>query len=397
MRNLLLIWLLLSVGGILLAAAPNVSERARRIHRAAIVIDTHIDAPLRMMQEGFDLTKPDGEGHVDLPRMKQGGLDAAFFAIWADPVKYKTGAVEHSLKEIDLVYEQVRRDPKEFVLARSPADIRRAHRAGQRAILMGLEGGHAIENSLEILRNYDRLGVRYMTLTHTKNTDWADSSNDEPAHNGLTEFGKEVVREMNRLGMIVDISHVSDKTFYDVLAVTRVPVMASHSSCRALSSAKRNMTDDMIRALAHNGGVIQISFGCFFVDENYNLAVQPRWDELRKREEEIEEHFKDHPRQAAQEIRKYRREMGKQLPVVSIERVVDHIDHAVKIAGIDHVGLGSDFDGVGCLPEGLRSVADLPNLTEALLRRGYSERDIRKILGGNTLRVMEMVERAAGH
>ena len=397
MRNLLLIWLLLALGGTLMAATSGVSERARRLQRSAIVIDTHIDAPLRMMEEGFDLTKPDGEGHIDLPRMKQGGLDAAFFSIWSDPVKYKTGSVEHSLKEIDLVYEQVQRAPKDFVLARSAADIRRAHRERKRAILMGLEGGHAIENSLEILRDYYRLGVRYMTLTHTKNNDWADASTDKPVHYGLTEFGKEVVLEMNRLGMMVDISHVSDKTFYDVLAVTKVPLIASHSSCRALSNIDRNMTDDMIRALAGNGGVIQINYGCFFLDENYNRTFQPRRAELNKREEEIEEQYKDHPRQAAQEKRKFRREFEKEMPAVSIERVVDHIDHVVKIAGIDHVGLGSDFDGVNCLPRDLESVADLPNLTEALVRRGYSERDIRKILGGNTLRVMEAVERAASH
>jgi membrane dipeptidase len=250
---------------------------------------------------------------------------------------------------------------------------------------MGMEGGHMINNSLPVLRTYAQLGVRYLTLTHSVNTDWADSSGDSPKHNGLTDFGKDVVRELNRLGVIVDISHVSDKTFWDAIEVSRAPMIASHSSCRALTGHSRNMTDEMIKALAAKGGVIQINYLDAFIDKElfeYSMKAQPLMREL----------IQKYPGRA--NAAKWREEVAKQFgprPRASWERIIEHIDHAVKLVGANHVGLGSDFDG-GSMPDGMDDASHLPKITEALLRRGYSEGDIRKILGENTLRLLAEVE-----
>ncbi|MFQ5662263.1 MAG: dipeptidase [Terriglobia bacterium] len=389
-----------------LFARSHVAPRTAKLHQEAIVVDTHIDTPQRLLDEGFDLAPRDPYGHIDLPRMKEGGLDAAFFSIWVDPRKYEgSSAIQRALELISTVYEQVERHPAQLVLARSAEDIRRAHREGKVALLMGLEGGHAINEDLRVLHTYAELGVRYMTLTHIFNNNWADSSGDTKAwasssghqtvHNGLTKFGRQVVREMNRLGILVDISHVSDKTFFDTLEVTQAPVIASHSSCRALVHIPRNMSDDMLRALAKNGGVVQIPFGCFFVEPSFYPWYAPIREEWDARAKEIDRTYSHDPRQAAIEKYKLAAEYLKQSKRGTLENILDHIDHAVQVAGIDHVGLGSDFDGVACLPEGLEDASFLPRLTQALLDRGYRETDIKKILGDNTLRVMEEVEHVA--
>jgi membrane dipeptidase len=294
---------------------------------------------------------------------------------------------------IDSVYRAVERHPNDLMLATSAADIRRAKKQGKIACLMGIEGGHAIENSLPTLREFYRLGVRYMTLTWNNANDWADS-NREKKHNGLTEFGKDVVREMNRLGMLVDVSHVGDKTMSDVLDISQAPIIASHSSARALSNVPRNIPDDLLKRIAQNGGVVQVNFYSVFVDA---ATVAPQSAErdrrLRAQQEALNQKYKDDPERLAEESDKL--EAANPLPPLPLAKLIDHIDHIVKVAGIDHVGIGADFDGANDMPEGATDVSLLPNITYELLKRGYTEADIRKILGENLLRVFAAAESVA--
>ncbi len=389
-------WLgLLLILPLCLAAAGDVSPRAAKLHRQAIVVDTHIDTPQRLLDENLDLVPRDPKGHIDLPRMKEGGLDAGFMSIYVDMRRHQgLEATRRALQLIDSVNQQVARHPDQLTLATSAADVRRAHKQKKIALLMGMEGGTPIADDLRLLRLFYQLGVRYMTLTHGLANNWADSSTDEPKHNGLTDFGKDVVREMNRLGMLVDISHVSDKAFYDALEVSQAPMIASHSSCRALCNHPRNMTDEMIKALAAKGGVIQINYHIGFLDQTYADAYEKIAPELRARMRALTEQYKDDDRALSDAREALFKEYQAQLPKVSWERVVEHIDHAVRLVGPDHVGLGSDFDGA-TMPEGLNDASYLPRLTQALLDRGYREKDIKKILGGNTLRIMEEAERMA--
>ena len=377
------------------AKADDISERAQKIHFSSIVVDTHDDTTQRLVDEKFDLGHRDARGHIDIPRMKEGGMGAIFFSIWMPSSITGPGAVKRALDQIDAVREQVRRHPDDLVLATTAEEVRRAYAQHKIAALMGMEGGHMIDNDLGILRMYAALGVRYLTLTHGGNTEWADSSTDKPAHNGLTDFGKDVVRELNRLGALVDISHVSDKTFYDALEVSKAPMIASHSSCRALCDAPRNMTDDMIKALAAKGGVIQINYHMGFLSQEYrNAASDPEF--VKQLNAEVQKRCGASQACQIREGEQVARELVEQgkAPRVDWTKIVDHIDHAVKLAGADHVGLGSDFDGAN-MPYGLEDASKLPKITEALLRKGYSESDIRKILGGNTLRVMEQAEQVA--
>jgi len=377
------------------AKADDISERAQKIHFSSIVVDTHDDTTQRLVDEKFDLGHRDARGHIDIPRMKEGGMGAIFFSIWMPSSITGPGAVKRALDQIDAVREQVRRHPDDLVLATTAEEVRRAYAQHKIAALMGMEGGHMIDNDLGLLRMYAALGVRYLTLTHGGNTEWADSSTDKPAHNGLTDFGKDVVRELNRLGVLVDISHVSDKTFYDALEVSKAPMIASHSSCRALCDAPRNMTDDMIKALAAKGGVIQINYHMGFLSQEYrNAASDPEF--VKQLNAEVQKRCGASQACQIREGEQVARELVEQgkAPRVDWTKIVDHIDHAVKLAGADHVGLGSDFDGAN-MPYGLEDASKLPKITEALLRKGYSESDIRKILGGNTLRVMEQAEQVA--
>jgi len=325
--------------------------------------------------------------------MREGGLDAIFFSIWLTGDVTGPIAVKRAFAQIDAVREAVRTHP-DLVLATSAADIRRAASMKKIAVLMGMEGGHMIDNDLGLLRTYAALGVRYLTLTHSLNTTWADSSGDKPVHGGLTDFGRDVVRELNRLGVMVDISHVSDKTFFDALAVTRAPIIASHSSCRAIADSPRNMTDDMLRALSRNGGVVMINYNAGFLSEEFRTAR--RSPELNARIESANKQCDGNEACAIREGERINQEamLKGELPKVTWANIIEHIDHAVKIAGIDHVGLGSDFDGA-VMPLGMEDVSKLPRITDALQKKGYSEQDVQRILGGNILRVMEQVERIA--
>lgn len=382
-------------------AAPKANP-AEAIHQSALIIDTHADTPQRFLDEHFDLAQntPVTDGHIDFGKIKKGNLGAEFFSIWVEPV-FQGRYAQRTMDLIDSVYQQAARHPDQMLMAFTADDIVRAHEQNKFAALMGIEGGHSIENDVRLLRDYYRLGVRYMTLTWSNTNEWADSSGDiqDPNvkhHNGMTDFGKDVVREMNRLGMIVDISHVSDATFYQALLVSQAPVIASHSSSRALTNHPRNMTDDMLRAVALNDGVVMVNFFSAFVDEDFRKTFFDP-EKMKQRTAEVEAYKKTHPHAdgspiAYAETAAIEKQWAAQFPRPPLKSLIDHIDHVAKVAGIDHVGLGSDFDGVTSLPQGIDSVADLPRITEALLERGYTAEEIHKILGGNFLRVMRQVE-----
>jgi membrane dipeptidase len=373
-----------------------IAERARQLHFSSLVVDTHDDTTQRMLSSGFDLGARHADGHVDIPRMREGGLDALFLSIWIDGRTQGPAAVHKALAQVDAIREAVRTHPKELVLARTADDVRRAHAEQKIAVLMGVEGGHMIGNDLRMVRILGALGVRYLTLSHFYNDEWADSSTDKPVHNGLTDFGKDVVRELNRQGIMVDISHVSDKTFADALAVSRAPLIASHSSVRAISDHVRNMSDEMIKALAAKGGVIHINYEKNFLDQAYKTAYDKAAGGVVASLDAIVKECGDDTECVARGMAAGERRLTESgaIPRVGWERIVDHIDHVVKLVGPDHVGLGSDFDGAS-MPDGMDDCSMLPKITEALLRRGYSEEDIRKILGGNTLRVLAEAERVS--
>lgn len=379
----------------LVAQAPAdeaLLQKARRIHRSAPLIDGHNDLPWEIREKaGGSVSAMDFRGelagqHTDLPRLRAGGVGGVFWAAYV-PADLP-GSTRIALEQVDLVHRMVELSP-ETELARTAADVVRIHRAGRIASLIGVEGGHAIENSLGVLRQLHRAGVRYLTLTHGTTIDWADASTDSATHGGLTPFGEEVVREMNRLGMLVDLSHVSDGTMDDALRVSAAPVIFSHSSARAIADHPRNVPDDVLRRLKGNGGVVMINFfSAFTVPEGAEIMrdmfeVQRR---LRAESGGDEEAY----RAAYQAWRD-----ANPIPRGTLSIVADHIDHVVRVAGVDHVGLGSDYDGVTVLPEGLEDVSRFPYLTAELLRRGYEEGDVKKILGGNVLRVMREAERVA--
>jgi len=386
------------------ATGAPVSARARAIQDSALIVDTHADTPQRFLDEGFDLgsTDPNDIGHISLDKAKRGNLAAEFFSIWVEPATNQGHYAQHTFDLIDSVYEQAGRHPDRMMMAFSVADIERAHQEHKLAALMGIEGGHSIENDMHLLHDFYRLGVRYMTLSWSNTNEWADSSGDMddakvPHHNGLTDFGKQVVLEMNRLGMMVDISHVADKTFWDTIATTKAPVIASHSSARALVEAPRNMTDDMLRAVTKNGGVVQVNFFNGFDDAEFWKASRAQAaDRAAALAKFVEERKAQGKRVTYIDEDRIDREWMAKIPRPPLTSLIDHIDHVAKVAGIDHVGLGSDFDGVsGATPQGIDSAADLPKITQALLDRGYRADDIKKILGGNLLRVFGEVERVS--
>jgi membrane dipeptidase len=394
-RSLAVLSLLCTVT-LAVVVAQSVSDKAKKLHFSSIVIDTHDDTTQRLLDPHFDIAVPHTDGNIDIPRMRDGGLTAIFFSIWIDGKILGPEAVKRALDQIDAVRETIRKHPDELILATTADDIREAKKQKKIAALMGVEGGHMMGNDLAVLRTFATLGVRYMTLTHMQNNEWADSSTAKPEHNGLTDFGKDVVREMNRLGMIVDISHVADKTFYDVLETSKAPVFASHSSCRALCNAARNMTDDMIRDLAKHGGVIQINYHVGFLSQEFRDFENAHPDVEKEINEEVKKHCgtdESCTSVAGDQVVRDMMKAGK-LPKVDWTSIVDHIDHAVKVGGIDHVGLGSDFDGA-VMPIGMEDATHLPQITDALLKKGYSESDIRKILGENTLRVLSEVQKVS--
>jgi membrane dipeptidase len=381
----------------------QVDARASRLHRSAIVLDTHVDTFSEAHPPGwtfdargvpYSTEHPDGTS-VDLPRMREGNLSGAFFSIYIAGTVTGPPAVAAARRQFDAIQALVDRHAADLALCSTAAQVRAAAKAGRRAVLIGVEGGHMINDDLAVLRDFARRGARYLTLTHMVNTDWADSSGDTPAHDGLTAFGRQVVRELNRLGVMVDVSHASDKTFWDVLGASQSPVIASHSSCRALSGHPRNMTDEMIKALAAKGGTIQINFHGAFLDEQLYLKEKAIEPELKRMQREIAEKYAgpEHEQKRAEAERAIDLK-ARSLGTTSWEKIIEHIDHAVKLVGADHVGLGSDFDGA-FMPAGMEDCTMLPKITAALLARGYSESDVRKILGENVLRVMEANEQGA--
>jgi len=372
------------------------------VHASTIVIDAHADTPQRFVDEHWNFTDPLNGGMLNYDTAKKGTLNAQFFSIWVDPSQYAANAsARRTLELIDGTLEQVRRAPDKLKLCVTADEIIAAHSEGKFCVMMGIEGGHSIENSLGLLRNYYRLGVRYMTLTWSNTNDWADSSGDinNPEvkhHNGLTPFGKQVITEMNRLGMMVDISHASDKTFWDVIEITKAPIIASHSSSRAVTQSPRNLTDDMLRAIAKNNGVVMVNFYPAFIDEQWRAAWNASKPEREKEQDALEAEYKAKglpvPFEASDKIdRKYAARIGR----APFDSLIAHFDHIIKVAGIDHVGIGTDFDGIPQPPAEIDSAADLPKVTAALMARGYSAGDMKKLLGGNLLRVFRAVQAAS--
>jgi membrane dipeptidase len=368
------------------------------IHQRAIVIDMHTDTTQRLVDEQLDIAAKLSDGHFDTVRAKQGGLDAQFFSIWVEPQLFGGGgpsAIKRADEQIAAVRSLTEQHPETWILAISASDIRRIASEGKLAALMGLEGGYAIDERLENVERYYNMGVRYLSPAWSVSTGWAGSSGDEAGQTrGLSDFGKNVIREMNRLGMMVDVSHVSDKTFWDIIDTSSKPIIATHSGCRAIANVPRNLDDDMIRAIAKGGGVVCVLY--------YPAFLEPAWEEKKQavdneiaslvlKASEAEPGDAAHKKMARDQVR--REEYARRLPKVGVARLVDHIDYIVKLVGIEHVGIGSDFDGVQATLSDLATVADLENLTRELIRRGYSQADIEKILGGNVLRLMEAVQR----
>jgi membrane dipeptidase len=375
--------------------AVKVTEEALRIHRAAIVIDGHNDLPWQFREKNdlsfthIDIRRPQKNLHTDIPRLRQGGVGGQFWSAFVPAESMKDGtAVKKTLEQIDVIHRMVRSYPDTFAMAYSADDIVRIHKEGKIASLIGIEGGHSIDNSLGVLRMLYALGARYMTLTHSENLDWADSATDLPKHHGLTPFGEQVVLEMNRLGMLVDISHVSAETMRHALRVTRAPVIASHSSAYALAEHPRNVPDDVLRLVARNGGVVMVNFFPGFIVPEAARTMKDMFGVARQlkarypKEEDfqlaLKEWLREHP-----------------IPTGDVHNVVDHIEHIIRVAGVDHVGLGSDFDGINAVPRQLEDVSCYPNLTQELLNRGHGREEILKILGGNLLRVLRAAEQAA--
>ncbi len=372
-----------------------VSEEARRIHQDAIVIDGHNDLPWELRSKGslsfdkLDIAVRQESMHTDIPRLREGGLGAQFWSVYVPAsTAYDGTALSATLEQIEMVRAMIERYPDTFERALTSDDIVRAHASGKIASLIGVEGGHCIENSLNVLRQLYKLGARYMTLTHSDTLDWADSATDEPRHGGLTAFGEDVIREMNRLGMMVDLSHVSPDTMKHALRITEAPIIFSHSSARAVADHPRNVPDDVLKKVAENDGVVMVNFFSGFVvpaaADNYAQSFA-----LRREQEKL----LDDKDKIDAIVRRWRR--ANPMPRGTIHDLIDHIEHIATIAGIDHVGIGSDYDGVSILPEQLEDVSSYPLITQALLDRGYSGADIKKVLGQNLLRAMKQTEQVA--
>jgi membrane dipeptidase len=386
------------------AHADKLDVRAKKLVQSSIIVDTHLDAPDQLSRKPADIANRGATDHFDLPRAKEGGLTAAFFSIFVSSEYAEKGGLHRAIELIDLTQRTIAAHSKDMVSATTVKDIRAAKKAKKLAVLMGLEGRHAIENSLAVVRELYRAGVRYITLTHVNTNDWADSSGnymvgeynakDYIKHDGLTAFGRDVIKEMNALGMIVDISHVSDGTVDDVLDVSTAPVMASHSSCRALTDMPRNLTDDQIKRIAAKGGVVMINIGSF-------LISQKTWDAFvatkRKLAPDVAKLQKDAGKDTAKFYGTLFAMYGKELahaPTATLADVADHIEHVIKVAGIDAVGLGTDFDGIPNPPTGFEDYSKLPDLVKELLRRGHSDADVRKVLGENFLAFFARVEKS---
>lgn len=376
------------------AAGTGIPEGIMKLHGKAIVFDAHCDTAMRLIGEDpIDLAERHTTGHIDLPRAREGGLDAQIFAVWVPPQMPEAAAADRAHSMIDALWEQSRKHPNQMEIALKGADVTRIIKSGRLAAIIGIEGGHLIGESLDTLRDYYSRGVRCMTLTWMNTNKWADSSDDTASWGGLTDFGRSVVREMDRLGMIIDCSHVSEKTLFDVIETTRNPVLVSHSCMRALTDIPRNVSDDVLRAVRKNGGVVCVNFFAGFLDKAFNEKTTAIWAEFRAKAGELAPQYGGDAEKAWHSLEpEFEKRMAEFAPV-PLSALIDHIDHAVEVAGIDHVGFGSDFDGINITPVGLEDVSKLPAITEELVKRGYSQRDIRKILGGNLLRLVEKAMR----
>lgn len=371
------------------------TDRARELHASSFVFDGHNDLPWEVRTkaggtwDNADISQPQPRFHTDIPRLKAGGVGAQFWSVYVpSDTRLKGQSAHQVLEQIDLVKRMVKRYPETFALADTADDVEHIRKEGKIACLIGIEGGYAIEDSLSLLRIFRQLGVRYMTLTHSDTLDWADSATDEARHGGLTPFGEEVVLEMNRLGMLVDISHVSPDTMKDALRVSKAPVIASHSSARAVADHARNVPDDVLKLIAENNGVVMTNFYSGFVVPGA-VGRMTEWGTVRRK---LKAEFPDEQEYKAESAKWWKEHP---LPAGTIHDVVDHIDHLVKVAGVDHVGIGSDYDGIETVPKQLEDVSTYPLITQALLDRGYSDDDIRKILSGNALRVLRAADEAA--
>ncbi len=370
----------------------RIPEETVKIHQKAIVFDAHCDTAMRLVGDRkIDLAERHADGHIDLPRAKEGGLDAQIFAVWVSPEMPAPAATERARAMIDALWEQSRAHASAFEIARSGKDVRRIVKEGKLAGIIGIEGGHLIGEDLGALDDYQTRGVRVMTLTWMNTNLWADASDDTAKWGGLNDFGRSVVREMDRLHMLIDLSHASEKTVMDVLATTKNPVVVSHSCMRALTDIPRNVSDEVLRAVSKNDGVVCVNFFAGFLDKDFNEKSSGLWAEYHARAKELAAQYGGDQERAWHELEPELDGRMAEFAPVPLSRLVDHIDHAVKVAGVDHVGFGSDFDGISVTPAGLEDVSKLPGITAELERRGYSERDIRKILGGNLLRLVEKV------
>lgn len=376
------------------ASVPSEDEalaRARALLKRAVLVDGHNDLPWAIREsetsptdvEAYDLRRHT-EGDTDLERLRAGGVGAQFWSVYV-PADLPGGFARYQLEQIDIARRVIAKYPDAFGLALTADDIEREHKAGRIASLLGMEGGHALENSLGALRAYYDLGVRYLTLTHGKTLDWADSATDEARHGGLTRFGEEVVREMNRLGMLVDLSHVSPDSMHDALRVSQAPVIFSHSSARAVCDHPRNVPDDVLKEVARNGGVVMVTFVASFVSAEAAKVLGPLWKQAGERTKDVKD-----PEERRRIWREIRAQV--QVPKVTLAQVADHVDHIRRVAGVDHVGLGGDYDGNSNWPEGLEDVSGYPRLFAELIRRGWSDEDLVKLAGGNLLRVMRAAE-----
>jgi membrane dipeptidase len=387
-------WIILSTAAV--AAAQTTGERFDRLMRDILIFDAHVDTPRYIVDEGYQLAELHSYYETDIPRLKRGRVGAVLFGIYAEPQSYPaTLWLPRALEVLDGLRQEVHRNSSDIEMASTADDILRIHRAGKVAALASLEGGHLIGDSIRILRLFYTLGIRYMTLAHFNTNNWADSMTDAAVHNGLSPYGKDIVREMNRLGMLIDVSHVSEKTVMDALETSRAPLIASHSSAKAVADVPRNMTDEVIRAIARKGGVICINFSVAYLDKK---AYDTIWPVRANRQQEVREVLAQH----ANDPRRWDLARGieqryyKMIPKVDIKQLLRHVDHVAKVAGVDHIGMGSDFDGIaGMVPAGMEDVSKYPAIVRGLMELGYADEDIRKIMGMNLIRVIRANEAVA--
>jgi membrane dipeptidase len=369
----------------------DISNKTKKLHSKALVCDLHSDTILKLKKGDYVFSEKNSTGYIDIPRLKEGGVDLQVFAVWVSPDFLPDSAAREAFNLIDLFYQQLEKYPEDIELAKNISNFKKINKKGKIACVLGLEGGHSIEGNIALLRTFYRLGVRYMTLTWENSNPIASSAADTSTQKGgLTELGKEVIKEMNRLGMIIDISHLSEQAFWEVMELSKAPVIASHSCVKAICNHYRNLTDEQIKAIAKSGGVIGINFFSGYLDDDFRKASDSIYKEIQIKSEELKERFKGDDKKIEEET-ELLYQNAKFPPPTSLSKLVDHIDYIVKLVGPDYVALGSDFDGIPAIPLEIKDASGLPTITQELLNRGYKDKDIKKILGENFLRVFERV------